>query len=102
MLSTSCSRTAQRAEADDDFNHHVERLPTSRYFAIRCPTSTVFRPIRRYLCTILPRQHCGAATSSGTRTTPDNLAMRDLLEAVYTNYDGMTAKAPITRLSTHI
>ena len=88
MLSTSCSRTAQRAEADDDFNYHVERFADIEVLRYKVPDFDSLSLNQKILVYYLTEAALWGRDILWDQNNADNLAMRDLLEAVYTNYDG--------------
>ena len=102
MLSTSCSRTAQRAEADDDFNYHVERFADIEVLRYKVPDFDSLSLNQKILVYYLTEAALWGRDILWDQNNADNLAMRDLLEAVYTNYDGDRESADYKAFDTYM
>ena len=101
MLSTSCSRTAQRAEADDDFNYHVERFADIEVLRYKVPDFDSLSLNQKILVYYLTEAALWGRDILWDQNTPTTLLCATSSRLCTPT---MTAprKAPITRLSTHI
>ncbi|MBD5215981.1 MAG: dihydrofolate reductase [Bacteroidales bacterium] len=87
-LSTAmCSKTAQKAP-EDDFNYHVDRFADIEVLRYKVPDFENLTPQQRIFIYYLTEAALWGRDILWDQNNRYNLDIRDLLEAVYTNYDG--------------
>lgn len=86
FMASACSHKAEEANVDD-FNYHVDRFADIEVLRYKVPDFDSLSLQQKNSCIILPKLLCGAVISFGTNNV-NNLAIRSLLEGVYTNFNG--------------
>ena len=87
-LSTAmCSKTAQKAP-EDDFNYHVDRFADIEVLRYKVPDFENLTPQQRIFIYYLTEAALWGRDILWDQNNRYNLDIRNLLEAVYTNYDG--------------
>lgn len=87
LMATSCSRTAQRTEADDDF-YHVDRFADIEVLRYKVPDFETLSLNQKILIYYLQEAALWGRDILWDQNNKHNLAVRQLLEGVYENYTG--------------
>lgn len=88
IMATSCTRTAQRAEADDNFNYHVDRFADIEVLRYKVPEFENLTLNQKILVYYLQEAALWGRDILWDQKNKDNLSLRQLLEGVYTHYEG--------------
>lgn len=88
LMAPSCSKTASRAAADDDFNYHVDRFADIEVLRYKVPDFDSLSLNQKILVYYLTEAALWGRDILWDQNCAVNLPLRDLLEAVYVNYDG--------------
>ncbi len=102
LLIASCSRTAQRAGTDDTFDYHVDRFADIEVLRYKVPDFDSLTLNQKTLVYYLTEAALWGRDILWDQNNVHNLAVRDLLEAVYTNYDGDRANEDFKAFETYI
>lgn len=101
LLTMSCSRSAQRAEADD-FDYHVDRFADIEVLRYKVPDFDSLSLNQKILVYYLTEAALWGRDILWDQNNANNLALRDLLETVYTNYDGDRDNADFKAFETYL
>ncbi len=88
LMASSCSRTAQRATFDDDFNYHADRFADIEVLHYKVPDFENLSLNQKILVYYLTEAALWGRDILWDQNNINNLAIRQLLEGVYTNFDG--------------
>ncbi|MCM1065999.1 MAG: dipeptidyl peptidase 3 [Muribaculaceae bacterium] len=102
LLAMSCSRTAQRAEADDAFDYHADRFADIEVLRYQVPDFDSLTVDQKALIYYLTEAALWGRDILWDQNNASNLAVRSLLEAVYTNYDGDRESADFKAFETYL
>lgn len=87
MMAPSCSRTAEKAPADD-FDYTVDRFADIEVLRYKVPDFEKLTLNQKILVYYLQEAALWGRDILWDQNYAQNLPIRDMLEAVYTNYDG--------------
>ena len=102
LLTASCSRTPQRAGSDDNFDYHVERFADIEVLRYKVPDFDSLSLNQKILVYYLTEAALWGRDILWDQNNAHNMTMRDLLEAVYTNYDGDRESADFKAFDTYM
>ena len=102
LMAPSCSRTAQKAAPDDDFNYHVDRFADIEVLRYKVPDFDSLTLNQKILVYYLTEAAIWGRDILWDQNNASNLDMRDLLEAVYTNYSGDRNDADYKAFETYV
>lgn len=102
LLTASCSRTPQRAGSDDNFDYHVERFADIEVLRYKVPDFDSLSLNQKILVYYLTEAALWGRDILWDQNNAHNMTMRDLLEAVYTNYDGDRKSADFKAFDTYM
>ena len=101
LLASSCSRQASQAPADD-FDYVVDRFADIEVLRYKVPDFDSLSLQQKTLVYYLTEAALWGRDILWDQNNASNLALRDLLEAVYTNYDGDTENADFKAFETYL
>ncbi len=101
LASSSCSRQATPAPADD-FDYVVDRFADIEVLRYRVPDFDSLTLQQKTLVYYLTEAALWGRDILWDQNNASNLALRDLLEAVYTNYDGDRESADYKAFETYL
>ncbi len=101
LLTMSCSRSAQKAPADD-FDYHVDRFADIEVLRYKVPDFDSLSLNQKILVYYLTEAALWGRDILWDQNNANNLALRDLLETVYTNYDGNRDDADFKAFETYL
>ena len=87
MMAPSCSRTAEKAPADD-FDYTVDRFADIEVLRYKVPDFENLTLNQKILVYYLQEAALWGRDILWDQNYAQNLPIRDMLEAIYTNYDG--------------
>ena len=102
LMAPSCSRTARQAAPDDDFNYHVDRFADIEVLRYKVPDFDSLSLNQKILVYYLTEAALWGRDILWDQHNIDNLAIRDLLENVYTNYSGDRNSADFKAFETYV
>ena len=102
LMAPSCSRTAQRAAADDDFNYHADRFADIEVLRYKVPDFDSLSLDQKKLVYYLTQAALWGRDILWDQNYANNLAIRQLLEGVYTNFDGDRSSADFKAFETYM
>ena len=102
LMAPSCSRQAQSDRADDNFNYHVDRFADIEVLRYKVPDFDSLSLDQKKLVYYLTEAALWGRDILWDQNCAVNLPMRDLLEAVYTNYDGDRESADFKAFETYL
>ncbi|MDE5662005.1 MAG: dipeptidyl peptidase 3, partial [Muribaculaceae bacterium] len=102
FMAPSCSRTPQRAAADDDFNYRVDRFADIEVLRYKVPDFDSLSLNQKILVYYLQEAALWGRDILWDQNYRGNLAMRQLLEAVYGNYSGDKESADYKAFETYL
>lgn len=102
LMAPSCSRQAQSDRADDNFNYHVDRFADIEVLRYKVPDFDSLSLDQKKLVYYLTEAALWGRDILWDQNCAVNLPMRDLLEAVYTNYDGDRENADFKAFETYL
>lgn len=89
LAGAACSKTATKADvAADDFNYHADRFADIEVLRYKVPDFDSLSLNQKILVYYLTEAALWGRDILWDQNNANNLAIRSLLEAVYTNYDG--------------
>lgn len=88
MMAPSCSRSAQKAPVDDDFNYRVDRFADIEVLRYKVPDFDSLSLNQKILVYYLTEAALWGRDILWDQNNASNLAIRDMLENVYTSFDG--------------
>ena len=101
LLTMSCSRSAQKAPAED-FDYHVDRFADIEVLRYKVPDFDSLSLNQKILVYYLTEAALWGRDILWDQNNANNLALRDLLETVYTNYDGNRDDADFKAFETYL
>lgn len=102
MMATSCSKTAQKADGNDDFNYNVDRFADIEVLRYKVPDFENLTLNQKILVYYLTEAAQWGRDILWDQNYARNLDIRNMLEAVYTNYDGDKNDADYKAFETYI
>ncbi len=102
MMATSCSKTAQKADGNDDFNYNVDRFADIEVLRYKVPDFENLTLNPKILVYYLTEAAQWGRDILWDQNYARNLDIRNMLEAVYTNYDGDKNDADYKAFETYI
>lgn len=102
LLASSCARQATPAHDDDDFQYVVDRFADIEVLRYRVPDFDSLSLRQKTLVYYLTEAALWGRDILWDQNNANNLALRDLLEAVYTNYSGDTENSDYKAFETYI
>lgn len=101
MMAPSCDKTAQKAPADD-FDYTVDRFADIEVLRYKVPDFDSLSLNQKILVYYLQEAALWGRDILFDQNYAHNLPIRDMLEAVYTNYDGDKADADYKAFETYL
>lgn len=101
LLASSCAKTAQR-DVDDDFDYKVDRFADIEVLRYKVPDFDSLTVNQKALVYYLTEAALWGRDILWDQNYINNLAIRDLLEGVYTNYNGDKDNADFKAFETYI
>ena len=101
LMAASCSKTAQR-DTDGDFDYTVDRFADIEVLRYKVPDFDSLSLNQKILVYYLQEAALWGRDILWDQNYANNLAIRDLLEAVYTNYQGDRNSADFKGFDTYI
>lgn len=102
MMAASCSKTAQKADGNDDFNYNVDRFADIEVLRYKVPDFENLTLNQKILVYYLTEAAQWGRDILWDQNYARNLDIRNMLEAVYTNYDGDKNDADYKAFETYI
>ena len=102
MMATSCSKTAQKADGNDDFNYNVDSFADIEVLRYKVPDFENLTLNQKILVYYLTEAAQWGRDILWDQNYARNLDIRNMLEAVYTNYDGDKNDADYKAFETYI
>ena len=101
LIAASCSKTPQR-DVDSDFDYTVDRFADIEVLRYKVPDFDSLSLNQKILVYYLQEAALWGRDILWDQNYSNNLAIRDLLETVYTNYDGDRENADFKAFETYI
>lgn len=101
LIAASCSKTPQR-DVDSDFDYTVDRFADIEVLRYKVPDFDSLSLNQKILVYYLQEAALWGRDILWDQNYSNNLAIRDLLEAVYTNYDGDRENADFKAFETYV
>ena len=101
LLASSCAKTAQR-DVNDDFDYKVDRFADIEVLRYKVPDFDSLTVNQKALVYYLTEAALWGRDILWDQNYVNNLAIRDLLEGVYTNYKGDKENADFKAFETYI
>ena len=101
IMASSCSRTAEKAPADD-FDYTVDRFADIEVLRYKVPNFDSLSLNQKILVYYLQEAALWGRDILWDQNYIHNLPIRDMLEAVYTNYDGDKADPEYQAFETYM
>lgn len=101
LIAASCSKTPQR-DVDSDFDYTVDRFADIEVLRYKVPDFDSLSLNQKILVYYLQEAALWGRDILWDQNYSNNLAIRDLLEAVYTNYDGDHENADFKAFETYV
>lgn len=102
LSTTMCSKTASKAPADDAFDYHVDRFADIEVLRYKVPDFEKLTPQQRILVYYLTEAALWGRDILWDQNNRYNLQLRNMLENVYTNYDGDRESADFKAFETYL
>ena len=102
LMAPSCSRTAQKAAPDAEFDYHVDRFADIEVLRYKVPDFDSLTLNQKILVYYLTEAALWGRDILWDQNNAANLDIRNLLENIYTNYDGDRNTADFKAFETYV